>query len=111
MTPPKRNQDIIEALILEVQSHPSLWDKKSKDYKDITVKSNSWIEIFNNLTSSFSPEELSTEKFTSPEEVKKRWQNLRTTFGRTKKKAKGKSGAGNSEDNNNFYFYIILHER
>ena len=94
MAPPKNKEKIIEALILEVQSHPSLWDKRSKDFKDLMVKSNSWNEIFINLQSSFSSNELLAEKMTTLPEIKLRWKSLRTVFVRKKKKAKGKSGAG-----------------
>ena len=94
MAPPRNKEKINEAVILEVQSHPSLWDKRSKDFKDLMVKSNSWNEIFINLQSSFSIDELLADNMTTLEQIKLRWKSLRTVFGRKKKKAKGKSGTG-----------------
>ena len=99
MAPSKKRERINEALILEVQSHPSLWDKKSKVYKDLTVKSNSWNEILLNLRSSFSSDELFAVNMTAVKQVKDRWKSLRKVFGRTKKNAKGKSGSGNFKIN------------
>ena len=60
MTPPSLRtgpkKDVLEFLIAEAQNHNSIWNKKSKDYKDINVKSNSWLEILENLRSAFGEE-------------------------------------------------------
>ncbi len=85
---------VIEFLIAEVQAHESLWNKRSKDYKNVFIKSNSWIEIRKNLLSTFNEEMCSRYKMDSIEGIKGQWKNLRDTYSRTKKKVKGKSGAG-----------------
>ena len=96
MTPPRRNQNISETLILNVQAHPALWDPKNKDYKDNVAKLKSWNEIFVNMRASFSPEELLDHKMSTLEEVKARWKGLRTTFvRRNKKEQECKSSSGN----------------
>jgi len=94
MAPVKKKRPMTEALIDEVQLHSSLWDKRSKDYKDIMVKSNSWMEILSNLRSIFSEEDLRSANLSSLEAIKKHWANLQDTYSRVKKKSKGKSGAG-----------------
>jgi hypothetical protein len=95
MAPSKTNEPLKEALINDVQLHPSLWDKRSKDYKDMSVKTNSWMEILFNLRATFSPDQLLACKMTSIIEIKAIWKNLRTVFNDKKKKLKGRSGAGN----------------
>ena len=37
--------DISEALILEVQNNPILYDKSTKDYKDSRKKRDVWIQV------------------------------------------------------------------
>jgi hypothetical protein len=95
MAPSKANEPLKEALINEIQTHPSIWDKRSKDYKDISVKINSWMEILFNLRATFSPDQLLAAKMTSVVDIKAIWKNLRTVFNEKKKKQKGRSGAGN----------------
>ena len=96
MAPVKKRRPMTEALIDDVQLHSSLWDKRSKDYKDIMVKANSWMEILSNLRSNFSNEDLESANLSSLEAIKKHWANLRDTYSCVKKKLKGKSGAGNN---------------
>jgi hypothetical protein len=96
MAPVKKRRPMTEALIDDVQLHSSLRDKRSKDYKDIMVKANSWMEILSNLRSNFSDEDLESANLSSLEAIKKHWANLRDTYSRVKKKLKGKSGAGNN---------------
>jgi hypothetical protein len=95
MAPSKTNEPLKEALINDVQLHPSLWDKRSKDYKDNYVKLNSWMEILSNLRAAFSPEQLRASKMTSLKDIKATWKNLRTIFNEKKKKMKERPGAGN----------------
>lgn len=98
MTPPNGNlgekKAILEFFISEVQRHTSIWNKKSKDYKNVFVKSNSWNEILANVRSTFADEICVRFKMNSVEGLKGNWKNLRDTYSKTKKKAKGKSGAG-----------------
>jgi hypothetical protein len=95
MAPSKANEPLKEALINEVQLHPAIWDKRSKDYKDMSVKINSWMEILFNLRATFSSDQLLAAKMTSVVDIKAIWKNLRTVFNEKKKKQKGRSGVGN----------------
>jgi hypothetical protein len=106
MAPSKTNEPLKEALINDVQLHPAIWDKRSKDYKDLSVKTNSWMEILFNLRATFSPDQLLAAKMTSVVEIKATWKNLRTVFNDKKKKQKGRSGAGNFII---FYSYFGCH--
>ena len=98
MTPPNgklgEKKPLLEFLITEVQVHESIWNKKSKDYKNIFIKSNSWSEILENLRSTFTDDVCSRFKMNTVEGIKAQWKNLRDSYGKMKKKAKGKSGAG-----------------
>ena len=85
---------LVEFLISEIQSHESIWNKRSKDYKNVFIKSNSWSEILENFRSTFAEELCSRVKMNTVEGIKAQWKNLRDTYSKTKKKAKGKSGAG-----------------
>jgi hypothetical protein len=96
MAPSKKKAPFTEALIHEVQDHSSIWDKRSKDYKNIFIASNAWREIYENLKSAFPAEDLAAQKLDSVEGIKDHWKNLRDTYARTKKKTRGKSGAGNN---------------
>ena len=99
---PIRNKNISKALILNVQSHPAIWDQSSKDYKDIILKLDSWNKILANLRSSFSSKELKNNKMANLQEVKDRWKNLRTVFIKKKKRAESQSSSGN------FFAILIL---
>ena len=85
---------LVEFLISEIQSHESIWNKRSKDYKNVFIKSNSWSEILENFRSTFAEELCSRFKMNTVEGIKAQWKNLRDSYGKMKKKAKGKSGAG-----------------
>jgi hypothetical protein len=100
----KEREPLKEALIHNIQVHPSIWDKRSKDYKDNYVKLNSWMEILSNLRAAFSPEQLRASKMTSLKDIKATWKNLRTIFNEKKKKMKERPGAGNLT-NFAFHYY------
>ena len=57
MAPAKKRLRVTETIIQEVQNHPSLWDKRHKNYKDFVVNSNAWEEILANVKSEFSNED------------------------------------------------------
>ena len=94
MAPSKQKGRLTEALILEVQAHPSIWNKTIKEYKDVGIKSNAWQNILANMRSSFTSDELVASNLYSIEGVKSHWKNLRDTYTRKKKESEGKSGAG-----------------
>ena len=93
MAPAKKHLRVTETIIQEVQNHPSLWDKRHKNYKDFVVNSNAWEEILANVKSEFSNEDT-LEQIETIDELKNIWKNVRDTYTRRKKKAKGQSGAG-----------------
>ena len=97
MAPRKSKQQLSELIILEVQNHPSLWDKRCKDFKDFVVTSNAWENILLNLTASFSAEDLRSQQLKSEEDIKKHWRNLRDTYRKKKKEEKGQSGAATKD--------------
>ena len=115
MTPPSLRtgpkKDVLEFLIAEAQNHNSIWNKKSKDYKDINVKSNSWLEILENLRSAFGEEVCERFKMNSLQGIKGQWKNLRDTYSKNKKKAKGKSGAGLDDVQNGKEWTFFQHLR
>lgn len=94
MAPSKRKERLTEALILDLQVHPSLWNKRCKDYKDSGMRSNAWFDILSNMKSSFDNNLLSNNNLGTVEGIKSHWKNLRTTYKRKKREAEGKSGAG-----------------
>ena len=106
MAPSKKKAPLTKALIHEVQDHPSLWDKRSKDYKNIIVSANAWKEILFNLEATFSPEQLSDNNLSCIEEIKKHWQNLRNVY--VKKKARATSGADDVPDKKEWNFFSML---
>ncbi|XP_077272138.1 uncharacterized protein LOC143902829 [Temnothorax americanus] len=77
--------DLIE-LIKYVQENPLLWNKTHPQFKNRNMKDLKWILIGGRLTNQLSGEE-----------AKKRFNNLRTTFGKLHKKvcnSESRSGAG-----------------
>ena len=94
MAPAKKHEHFTDAVIVEVQNHPSLWDKRHKDYKDIVVKSNDWHNIFANLSATYQEDTAFSDFIGSVDDIKNIWKNVRDTYTRKKKKAKGQSGAG-----------------
>ena len=68
---------LVEFLISEIQSHESIWNKRSKDYKNVFIKSNSWSEILENFRSTFAEELCSRFKMNTVEGIKAQWKNLR----------------------------------
>ena len=85
-----------EALIEEIQIHPSIWDLTSSVYKNLFVKGNSWNTVLRNMKSHFSGENLIRHKMSSEEELKKAWRYLRDQYSKAKRtaKANAKSGVG-----------------
>ena len=74
-----------EELIELVRLRPALWDKSLREYCDIFRKAELWEEI----------QALMIEFFDSPDEVKSKWENLRDSYQRGKKKGRlSKSGDG-----------------
>ena len=94
MAPAKKHEHFTDAVIVEVQNHPSLWDKRHKDYKDIVVKSNDWHNIFANLSATYQEDTAFSDFIGSVDDIKNIWKNVRDTYTRKKKKAKVQSGAG-----------------
>ncbi|XP_064478035.1 transcription factor Adf-1-like [Ornithodoros turicata] len=68
-----------EKLIYLVEERPSLWDMRSKVYKNIHVKNKDWRMVAELLDA--------TEK-----QVQSRWRNLRDSYSRIVRDTKGKSG-------------------
>ena len=64
-----------------IQDYPSIYNRSSKDFKDKFKKDNFWKAV--------------AERVIEPVDViKKRYENIRTQFGKYLKKRKGISGAG-----------------
>ncbi len=97
MAPKRGKRQLTEALILEVQSYPSIWDKGSSQHKDFVINHNAWRNIFLNMKSSFTAEDLEANQLNSEEDIKNHWRNLRDTFVRKIREMKGKSGAGTED--------------
>jgi len=87
-------QKLVEAFILEVQYRPAIWNKQSGDFKDLRVKDNAWDDILANLAASLPDNEFLPKILGSVDEARKFWRNLKDTYVRKKREAKGKSGAG-----------------
>ena len=85
-----------EALIEEIQIHPSIWDLTSSVYKNLCVKNNSWNTVLRNMKSHFSVDNLIRHKMSSEDELKKAWRYLRDQYSKSKRtaKANAKSGVG-----------------
>ena len=94
MAPSKQKAALTSFLIDEMQSHPSLWNKKASDYKNIHIKCNAWSDILVNLQSSFSEEDLARSHLQTVKDLKDHWRNLRNTYSRKRTEAQGKSGTG-----------------
>ena len=85
-----------EALIDEIQTHPSIWDLTSSLYKNLCVKGNSWNTVLRNMKSNFAADNLIRHKMSSEDELKKAWKYLRDQYSKAKRtaKANAKSGVG-----------------
>ncbi|XP_050503984.1 uncharacterized protein LOC126882947 [Diabrotica virgifera virgifera] len=88
-----------ELLIALVEKCPHLYDRCSKDYKDETLKNNSWSSIAQYLESDVAA-------------VKKRWENMRDRFVRAYReyntKAPSGSAGGPKKEIDFIYFNIML---
>jgi len=80
MAPSKRKEPLTEFLIHDIQAHPSIWNKLSRDYKDVIIKNNAWANIQANLKSSFTLEVLTAAHLDTLKGIKAHWKNLRDTF-------------------------------
>ncbi len=91
----RREEDdrIRESLINLVREHPAIWDTSTSEHKNSTVVANDWAAIMRELTTMFGEDILKQGNAATVEELKKIWQNLRTTNRNVKKDRKGKSGA------------------
>ena len=100
--------DFVEELIHEIQSHPALWDKRSRNFKDLSVKDNSWREILNNLRSTTEDGKILATKLHSIDSLKKYWKNIRDTYTREKKIVMGKSGAGLDDVESEWPYFPLM---
>ena len=67
-----------------VRNYPAIYDRSSKDFKDVSKKANCWKRV--------------AEQCNEPvAKVKTRYNSIRTDFSRYLKKTKGKSGSGASD--------------
>ncbi|CAK1599247.1 unnamed protein product [Parnassius mnemosyne] len=84
----------IDALIVEVQSRPVLWDKSNKGYADRGLKSKMWDQVYEKIIENWS--ELSIrEKQKIGTQIQKKWRNLKDSFAKELAvQKKGKSGQG-----------------
>lgn len=74
-----------DALFMElIQEYPTIYDRKSKDFKDRNKKANCWKIIAERLGETV-------------DKVKRRYETIRTNFSRYLSKKKGKSGSGASD--------------
>ena len=101
-------RDFVEELIHEIQSHPALWDKRSRNFKDLSVKDNSWREILNNLRSTTEDGKILSSKLHSIDSLKKYWKNIRDTYTREKKVVMGKSGAGLDDVESEWAYFPLM---
>ena len=67
-----------------IQEYPSIYNRSSQDFKDKLKKGNCWKAVANRVC---EPVDV----------VKKRYENIRTQFGKYLKKRKGTSGAGTTD--------------
>ncbi len=87
-----------EFLIERVKEHRAIWDNTSPDHlKTNTIIANDWCEIQKELVTVFGQDILKELHCFEVDEIKKIWQNLRTTFRKKKLESKGKSGDGAAE--------------
>lgn len=76
----KRSKAIDEVELIErVRKLPALWNNRTGDYKNHTVKLNIW----KNLAEEFNME---------PEEIKDKWQSLKTGYRQALARASGSKG-------------------
>jgi hypothetical protein len=108
MIPAKKREKLSEALIDEVQAHPSLWDKTCADYKDYVVNVNAWQEILANLKDIFKNDSAISSLIKTVDDVKSLWKNLRDTYTRNKRKEKSGSGLENGRGKREWHFSRAL---
>ena len=71
-----------DSIFMEIiREFPTIYNRASKDFKDRNKKANSWKKIAEYLGQSF-------------EDVKRRYESIRTSFSRYLQKRRGKSGSG-----------------
>ena len=97
MAPSKKKKHFTETLIELIKSHPAIWNKTCKDYKDSVIRSNAWANVGANLKATFEEDELKATNLYALNGIKGHWKNLQDTYRNKKKKSKGKSGAGLDE--------------
>ena len=90
----KKKIAVVEQFIAEVQKYPAVWDKGSRAYKDIYLKSNVWITILNNMRAIFDTDELISNKMNSLEDLRKQWKSVKDVYQQEKKKHFPPSGSG-----------------
>ena len=107
MAPKKSKQPFTEALIQEVQAHPSIWDIRSKHHKDVVINGNAWSNILANMRATFSEENLEEHRLNCEDNLKGGWRNLRDTYRRKKQELKAKSGSGNKKKTEWTFFEML----
>ena len=97
MAPNKKKKPFTETLIELIKSHPAIWNKTCKDYKDSVIRNNAWANVGANLKATFEADELKVTNLDTIKGIKGHWKNLQDTYRNKKKKSRGKSGAGLDE--------------
>ena len=90
----KKKIPVIEQFISQVQKYPAVWNKGSKGYKDVYLKSNVLLSILNNLRAIFEQNELISNDMNSIEDLRKQWKSRKDVYQREKKKLSPPSGSG-----------------
>jgi hypothetical protein len=96
----KKEEVILKEFLIErVKSYEAIWDTSNANHVKITVVTNCWLAIVQELKDEFadSGDLLERHSLDNLKKVKATWQKLRTQYRANKSKTIGKSGDGASD--------------
>ncbi|KAL1488948.1 hypothetical protein ABEB36_014732 [Hypothenemus hampei] len=96
----------VELFILEIESHPAIWDARDKNFSNRSEKRNAWEKICLKFISNFENKNQA-EKNEAAVNLQKRWKSIRDSYCRELKKQK-KIKSGSAADNNKKYVYFDI---
>ena len=85
------------SFILYVEERPALWCITDPGYKTTSVRRGEWEVVLDLLMTEFGPYALSLLKMDTVNGLKEQFQNLRTTYNKTKKQKKLQSETGTED--------------